>query len=292
MLTALDRENARMMIKQNQHEVYILSLEEMDCVVEKGVKGNQNKKGWKQLKGKVEFSTSYFASAKDTLLLGKLMGDLGYAGTRAYIKYYGGKAHIILKGYPGLRNILNGTKYGMQNAKVIKMGLGKYGAVQSAKAGGILTVIIVSIYRVADYFLTDSATLNQLIGTLATDVVKIGIATSASIAAATFAASSGIVIAFGPLVAVIVIGLAVTMLLDYADKKFGITEKVIAALDEISEKGIDGIIAEKKQAVINKGKNIAGNIVESIIDYAVERAEETLNNIIDRLFRNIKIPQI
>jgi len=94
MLTALDKENARMMIKQNQHEVYILSLEEMDCVIEKGVKGNIIKDEWKQLKNKVEFSASYIATGKDITLLGKLMGDLGYAGTKAYVKYYGGIKHI------------------------------------------------------------------------------------------------------------------------------------------------------------------------------------------------------
>ena len=292
MLTALDKENARMMIRQNQHEVYILSLEEMDCVIENGVKGKLLKKEWSKLKGKIEFSASYFATGQDVVLLGKLMGDLGFAGTKTYIKYYGGKAHFILKGYPGLRNILNGTRSGVQNAKVIQMGLGKYGAIQAAKGGGILTIVLVSVYRVIDYFLTDSATLNQLIGTLATDIVKVGIATSASIAAASFIASSGIVIAFGPLVAVVVIGLGVTMLLDYADKKLGITEKVIAALDEISEKGINGIIEEKKQDVINKGKDIANNVIESVIDYAVEKAEDTINNIISQLFQNIRIPQI
>ncbi len=61
----------------------------------------------------------------------------------------------------------------MQNAKVIQMGLGKYGAVQAAKGGGVLTIVLVTAFRVIDYFLTDSATLNQLIGTLATDVIRI-----------------------------------------------------------------------------------------------------------------------
>ena len=128
MLTALDKENARMMIKQNQHEVYILSLEEMDCIISSKVKGKLIKEDWGKLKTNVEFSANYYAASKDVVLLGKLMADLGYAGTKTYIKFYNGRAHFILKGYPGLRNILNGTKYGVQNTKVIKMGLGKYGA--------------------------------------------------------------------------------------------------------------------------------------------------------------------
>lgn len=296
MLTALDKENARMMIKQNQHEVYILSLEEMDCVIEKGVKGKLIKDEWKKLKGKVEVSASYFATGQDVVLLGKLMGDLGFAGTKTYIKYYGGKAHFILKGYPGLRSILNGTRYGIQNAKVIQMGLGKYGAIQAAKGGGILTIVLVSTYRVIDYFLTDSATLNQLIGTLAVDVVKVGMVTGASILAASSVASltvsTGILIAFGPLAAAIVIGIGVTMLLEIVDERYNITEKVVAALDEISKKGIIGIIEEKKQAIYNKGKDLANDVIGSVIDYAVARIEESLKNVIDDLFRRLPLPKI
>lgn len=290
MLTALDKENARMMIKQNQHEVYILSLGEMDCVIEKKVKGNIIKKQWKQLKGNIEFSTSYFATGKDIVLLGKLMADLGYAGTKTYLKYYGGKPHFVLKGYPGLRNILTGTKYGVQHAKVIKMGLGKYGAVEAAKGGGMLTIVLVSGYRVIDYFLTDSATLNQLIGTLATDVVKVGLAAGASIAvASSLSASAGVLLVFGPLAAAILVGVGLTMLLEFADEKYGVTDKVIAALDEISEKGITGIINEKKANIINKGEHFAGEVIESVIDYAVEKIENSMRNIIDNFFRSLTI---
>lgn len=49
------------------------------------------------------------------------------------------------------------------------MGLGKAGAIHAAKAGGLLSVVLLSGYRVIDYFLTDQATLGQLIGTLSTD---------------------------------------------------------------------------------------------------------------------------
>ena len=179
----------------------------------------------------------------------------------------------------------------MQNAKVVQMGLGKYGAVQAAKGGGVLTIVLISVYRGIDYFLTDSATLNQLIGTLATDVVKVGLATGASIAAATFVASTGFVIAFGPLLAAIAFGVGVAMLLEYADEKFKITEKIILALDEISEKGINRIIEEKKQVVINKGNEITSNVIDSVIDYAVEKIEKSITNIIDGLLRNFSTPK-
>lgn len=151
--------------------------------------------------------------------------------------------------------------------------------------------MLVTAYRVIDYFLTDSATLNQLIGRLATDVVKVGLATGASIAAATFVASTGFVVAFGLLIAAIAFGVGVAMLLDFADRKFKITEKIILALDEISEKGINGIIEERKQEIINKRNEITSNVIESVIDYAVEKIEKSIANIIDGLLRKFSTPK-
>ncbi len=296
MLTDNEKSQARLLINSNHHEVYILSLDEMDFLITNQVKGNNLKESWGKLKNKVELSANYFAAGQDVILLGKLMGDLGHAGTKTYIKYYGGKPHFILKGHPGLRNILTGTKYGVQNAKVIQMGMGKYGAVQAAKGGGVLTIVLVSIYRVVDYFLTDSATLSQLIGTLATDVVKIGLATGASIVAAsataTIAASTGVLIAFGPLAVAIVVGVGAAMLLEVIDDKYKITDKIISALDEINEKGIAGIVDEQKQLIKNKGKELADSAVESIIDYAVGRAEDVLSHVVNRMFRFVSLPRL
>ncbi len=57
---------------------------------------------------------------------------------------------------------------------------------------------IKSNQHVADYFLTDNATLSQLIGTLATDVVKVGLATGASIVAASALVGFGVTLDYWP----------------------------------------------------------------------------------------------
>jgi len=99
------------------------------------------------LKGKVEFTANYTSTAGDIRTLTLLLSDLGYGGSRAYIKYFGSKPHIILKGYPGLRKILNATHYGVKNAKVVEMGLGKYGGLKAAKMGGGITIVLLTVYR-------------------------------------------------------------------------------------------------------------------------------------------------
>lgn len=82
------------------------------------------------------------------------------------------------------------------------------------------------------------------------------------------------------------------MLLEYADSKYKITDRVIAALDEIEEKGIKGIIEEKKRAVVRKGNEIVNEATESVIDYAIESAQRVLLNTISRYLRNSVMPRI
>ncbi len=211
MLTDQARNELRQEIQSNKHEIYVVSLEEMDAIVRSSPNGSRPtlQQEWHALKRKMGVGASYYASAEDVATMAKLVGDLGGFGARAYIKTYGGKTHIILKGYPGLRRILTGTKYGNKHPRVVSMGLGKVGAMTAAKQGGILTIFLLTTYRIVDFFLTDEATLTQLVGRLATDVVKVGVATGASIAAAAFVAGMTTV-AVGPILAVISVGVVGT----------------------------------------------------------------------------------
>jgi hypothetical protein len=153
------------------------------------------------------------------------------------------------------------------------MGLGKAGAIHAAKSGGILSVILLSAYRVTDYFLTDQATLSQLIGSLATDVVKVGIATGASIAAAT-AVSAAFTVAIGPIAAVVIVGVATSMLLTALDDHYGITEKVIAGLDEIGN-DVNTHIKRAKENI----KTGADDALSEVFDYVAESAARLAINI-------------
>ena len=132
---------------------------------------------------------------------------------------------------------------------------------------------MLSVYRVADYFLTDQATLGQLIGPLATDVVKVGIATGASIAAASLVAGFGFTLAIGPIVAVVVVGVVVSMALGAVDAHYGITDRVIGALDELGEDAGSYIQRSREniRGVINKAE-------DSILDYVIVSVRQIIIN--------------
>lgn len=283
MLSEQDKREIKQSIKSNQHEIFVVSIEEMDSIVKSSPKGRlaHVKDAWQKIKGKAEVSAGYYASADDLRTLIKLVTDLGGFATHAYVKTYGGKPHIILKGHPGLRRILTGTKYGIKNPKVITMGLGKAGAIHAAKSGGIISVVLLSAYRIADYVLTDQATLSQLIGALAVDVVKVGIATGASIGAASAVVGMGFTIAIGPIAAVVVVGVLTSIALSALDEHYGITDRVVAGLDDIS----DSIEQSIDQVKRNIYRNV-DDLINSIFDYAIDSAKTVLidvaRNTIDR----------
>ncbi|GAB2189802.1 hypothetical protein MAH1_14100 [Sessilibacter sp. MAH1] len=273
MLTEKEKTVLQREILSNQHEIYVISFDEMDAIIRSSHKGNKPsvKEAWAKVKDAAGVGASYYASADDVVTATKLVGDLGGIGAKVYIKNYGGKPHIILKGHAGLRATLTATKYGIKNPKVISMGLGKAGAVAAAKQGGIITIVLLSAYRVIDYLLTDQTTLSQLVGTLATDVVKVGIATAASIGAAT--AMGFFTFAVGPILSVIAVGIGVSMLLEYTDAKLGITNRVIAGLDELGESATDFLNRKKQQAT-----DAAANTINNVIDYAIGSARAIVIN--------------
>ena len=285
MYTEMEKKRLRNTISNNAHEVFVISFDEFDSVVETASNtGNSSvKEIWSKVKGTTGIGANYASATGDAFLLTRLVSDLGGVG-RAYIKYYAGKPHIILKGYPGLRKILTATKYGVANPKVISIGLGKTAAISAAKTGGIISIVLITAYRVADYVLTDKVTLTQLIGTLATDVVKVGVVAGASIGMAALA--GGMSIAIGPLAAVVIVGFGLTYALDKLDVKYKITDKVINGLEELEAKAAN-LIASKKQA-LNRAAN---NVANSFFDYILDTLERVAIRFVNNRLNNFTSPQ-
>jgi len=79
MLSDQEKKELKQQIKSNQHEIFVVSIEEMDAIVRSTPKGNlpHIKNAWQKLKGKTEVGVSYYASADDLRTLSKLIGDLG-----------------------------------------------------------------------------------------------------------------------------------------------------------------------------------------------------------------------
>lgn len=228
---------------------------------------------WESVRDKVKLYSGSKAAIDDAYVIARLLNELGAWKVTVSVAVYSGIPHFVVKGNPAFKRAM-ANPVTITNPKVIAMGVGKSGALKAAKSGGLVSIVLMTMYRVADYALRDEATLTQLVGHLATDIVKIGITVGVSLAAAQFGAMVGATVAIGPLVAVFIAGVGMTYLLDFLDNKYGITDKVIAGLEEISENSSDAINSTIEE------------VKDSVFDYAVDSARRLIINTANHIIRD------
>jgi len=141
---------------------------------------------------------------------------------------------VIVKGYPGMRTMLTGTRYLESNVKVVKLAIGRVGLGACVAEGAILTIVLYVGVDVLEFILEEHVTLAMLSGKLATDLMKVGISSVASLAAGLIVGGLTTVAA-GPLVAVILVGTISSLFLDYFDDQYGATNKLAAAIEEYGQ---------------------------------------------------------
>ena len=233
-------------------------------------------KHWKDYSDNWHTIANYFSATDDAMLIRKLVRETGIRG-RCYFKSYNGKLHVVFKGYPGLRRVLTGTKYGALHPKVVGLGIGKAGVAKSVKGGTIVSVVLLTVWNIVDYVIRDEATLGQMLGGIAGDVSKALIAGGVGYAAGSAAVALGMTVAAGPLVIAVVVGLGVGWALDALDQKYRFTERLQKQLDEgIAE------LDRKKQALIARGKKTAfqtaGNLIDLIRDAAIAEGKRQVRD--------------
>lgn len=192
-------------------------------------------KEWESTKGLLKTGSSFAAPASDSLLATKLLREFGFNAQKVTVKIYQGKKYIIFKGYPGQREIFKGTRYLIQNPQVVRMAVGPKGIVSSVKSGFILSVVLSVGLEVFDYFIRDDALLSELLGTITSDLIKIGLSSIAAAVAGLAVGSAAILgtVAAAPLIAAIAVGVVTGLVLDQIDRKLGATSALIKAYQNI-----------------------------------------------------------
>ena len=101
---------------------------------------------------------------------------LGGLGVKARTKNINGKDWIIIKDFRRhQQTLMKGNKWGANNPKIVKMGLGLNdlkGAVRYVKFNVGIEVAFAVGVNAADYILRDDATLSEFVGNSAGDIVK------------------------------------------------------------------------------------------------------------------------
>lgn len=190
---------------------------------------------------------SYYVPIADSLVAMKILKDLGISG-KAVMKNVSGKSYVILKGLPGKRNILTGTRYLATNPKIIKMAIGTKAVNRSILKGSMITLVITIPLTIVDACLKDQVSIGTLLGSVASDITKVLIASGAASLAA-MAVGAITTLAAGPLIAAIFVGVAAGMALESLDQRYGITDKLVAAIDEELNSLYERTIGDFKRGV-------------------------------------------
>ena len=169
----------------------------------------------------------------DMATLALVCKDLGMTGT-AIPKVINNRQYIAFSGYPGLRTQLPGTLYSLRNQKIINMAIGALGIRRMVRNGGLITLCITVPLTIAECFLSDNATLPVLVGSLASELIKVGIG---ALMGAVFGIAAGgfTAFAFVPIATAILVSVSVGFGLNFLDDKYQLTRKLTAVLEDLSD---------------------------------------------------------
>jgi len=223
---------------------------------------------------------NYGVNGKDIVTTSMIIARLGDVGIRAtvYINHKGTEL-IKLSGYPGIRKILNAPVFAAKNPKVVDLGIGQYGLNNSIVRGARLTFYVAAAYRTVDFILNDSTSLAEFIGSLATDTVKIGVASVISWGVGA-AAVAYIPLVSVPLIIVVGIGIFVAWRLNELDDKFGMTDKIVSYIEHAQQEFVTKA-REMEQGILDLGAMYADQMLEKGVRFIEGEARKYIRNTIN-----------
>ncbi|WP_368545045.1 PAAR domain-containing protein [Enterobacter soli] len=280
----LPDENLRMMLKHKNQDVMLLTLPEVFEILSSW---GAWKNGWVTITDSIpgKIVVNYGTNIKDVVTTSMIISQLGSFGIKAtvYVNHKGTEL-IKISGYPAVRKILKAPVFAAKNPKIVDIGIGKYGLAKSIISGARLTFYVAAAYRTIDYIMNDETSLSEFIDSLATDVIKIGIASAVVWGVGLVMVTPWIV---ANMALVVAVGAIATITLNVLDDKFGMTDKIVAYIESAqqefaykareAEKGILDLGAMYAEQMLIKGKQL---IEEEFRNYV----QENLMNIRRRLY--------
>ncbi len=184
---------------------------------------------------------------KDSLGSGKLFYKLAkdfasWKGAQVYFTTSkAGHDLVTFKGWPTGRKIITGTRYRLDNPKIMELQIGKPGIRAAAKESARFGIYLVVAVDVADYIFRDNSTLGQLLGSLTVDIPSVVLAsaigaTAGSLISGTTVAGLATIgsLACGPFLVAFAVGVIAGYALYKLDEQLHLTDK----LSEFYDKGL------------------------------------------------------
>ena len=276
--------NLRSMLEETNQDVLFTTLAETYEILQSWG-WNDTKTKWVEITGSSggQVIVNYTANGKDIITTSMIISKLGSFSIKAtiYTNHLGTEL-IKFTGYAGIRKILNAPVFGTKNPKVVDVGIGKYGLKNSIISGARFTFYFAAAFRTVDFILNDETTLATFIGSLATDVVKIGIASLITLGLGTVFVTPFVVANLAVVVVVVVVGLVASIGLNYLDNKFGITNQVVEYIEMAQQEAI-----EKGREVEDGFLDISAMLLAGLLDSGREFLEDEIKIYIKKTLKDI-----
>ncbi|MFO7786663.1 MAG: hypothetical protein R6W87_02650 [Halospina sp.] len=203
--------------------------------------------------------------ARDGKNFGALMRDFKRSGNvlgEYRIALHRGKKYIIFKGNHKLRNIIKGTRYTYRSPRVLKMGIGAWGATSILKGNVAITLIVSPIVNGFAWIFDPKFGWDDFLTNVPSDVVKASLAGIVGTLVAGTAYLVGTTVAF-PLGLGIVVSFIVGFALSALDMEGELTDSVINATVETYGRVYSAVSGAYTESV-RSAKRHKSNLVESL----------------------------
>lgn len=245
-------------IEENEVDIYVLDSRGLVdlWIFEKRFKGlsEEQVKDLAASMKVAEFVSSRGSLLHDVAAFYILAEDLHKGGTiigKYEITRNGSKSYITFKGNHRLRSIVKGTRYLLNNANILALGIGQAGLKASAKGGVFLTIIYSVPYRTLELAFKKDYLFSNWVVNVSSDVIKASIsATIGYLAGAYFIGATGVVLL--PIGVGIVAALVFGEVLSSLEGKLELKEKAIAAIDEHFEKRAKQAIDDVNEDIVRR----------------------------------------
>lgn len=162
--------------KDDDNVAALLTFEEADYILKNESTPTPFKSPKDTLFGVGDFISNYAGNLYEAHRVARIINEFRDIGIRA-IEYVGpnGNTYIRLTGHAGVRAYLNGTRYLVNNPRILYMGVGTQG-MNAISAGAARFAIAFSLaYRAAELIFKDEYTLTNFFVNVTMDMAKLAI---------------------------------------------------------------------------------------------------------------------
>lgn len=212
----------------------VITIEEADYILKNLTTPTPFKDPKEALFGIGNFISNYSSNIYEAHRVTRIINDFGNFNIRA-TEYIGpnGNTYIRLSGHAGVRAYLNGTRYLVNNPRILYMGVGTQGMNDISVGAARFAIVFSFAYRAVELIFKNEYTLVDFFVNVTMDMAKLAIGTQITTAiTSTFvtgALATGGSVMFVAL-GVFAVGLAVGILLYWLDDEFQISATIIKGL--------------------------------------------------------------